>query len=71
MREIDEQGISDEVKKAQQSRAVRSISGFTIAFAGVIFALYNPDQALLGFGAALVGAGLVDPSQVLNFFLRK
>ena len=63
-----------QLSKADEAAIVQRVrihwSGLAIAVGGVAFALVYPAQATVGFVAAIVGAGLVDPSKVLGLFRK-
>lgn len=69
MRKDDSPGDYDAMN-FKTKRQVQTLGGLVVAIGGVAFALWNTDQALLGFVVALLGAGVIDPSTVINFFKK-
>ena len=65
----------DDVKAVEQSaikaRNVRTISGFLIVLAGLVFAFVNVELARMGFVVALVGAGIIEPTHIINLLSKK
>lgn len=70
MRKSDEPGNYDAMNY-KTKRQAQTLGGLVVAFGGVVFAIWYSDQALLGFVVALVGAGIIDPSTVINFFKKQ
>ena len=62
--------VDVEVKTARKKRTITAWSGFVIAIGGIVFACIHPEQAYLGIGAALLGAGAIDPSHALGMFRK-
>jgi len=58
-------------KLYQRTRTTRTIAGFIVALGGCTLAIVRPEHAYLGIGAALVGAGLVEPTQLFPFLTSK
>lgn len=62
----------DDEKPTEQgrNRTIRSLTGLVFAIGGILFAIFCPDQAKLGFLVALLGAGVIEPTQISGL-LRK
>jgi len=67
---VDDSPTDTVVKVARKKRNIQAWAGLAIAIGGIVFACIHPAQAYLGIGAALLGAGAIEPSHVLGL-LRK
>lgn len=55
----------------QRERLIRTLSGFIVTAGGCLLAIIRPDYAYLGIGAALIGAGLIEPTLIFPFLTSK
>lgn len=49
-------------------RLFQSISGLVVAIGGCVLAVVRPEHAVMGVVVALIGAGLIEPAEVLSLF---
>lgn len=60
----------EDAKKYKIRRQSTSVGGIIVAIGGCLLALLYKELALYGLGAALIGAGLVDPYTLLRIFKK-
>lgn len=67
MREDDPEIIG---KSHAAVRLTRTLGGVGVVLGGIGYAFFNPGRDWVGFLVALIGAGIVDPNVVVNFFKK-
>jgi hypothetical protein len=55
----------------ERERLIRTLSGLVVAIGGCVLAITRPEYAYLGVGAALIGAGLIEPTQLFPLLTSK
>ena len=64
-------GTSPDVESYQKWRDIRTWGGLIVTVGGILFACLIPNQATLGMIVALLGAGVIEPTQVMSFFTKR
>ena len=76
MRDIDEQVHPEALARQQAAELatreaiVKFVAGMVIAIAGLLAAFFVEGGLYLGFGAAMVGTGIVPFDKIANVFKR-